>query len=82
MGERGLDLDAHRNLGELLGTAFGLFGRHAALFLSVTLLVVAPIVLLVDGVWARRLADGPDADVPLGADVASFGLNLMLLQAN
>jgi hypothetical protein len=74
-----LDLDAHRNLGELLGTAFALFGRKAGLFLGVTLLVVAPVTLLVDGVWARRLADGPDADVPLGASIASVALTAIVV---
>ncbi len=79
MPERRLDLDAHRNLGELLGTAFALFGRHAGLFLGVTLLVVAPVTLVVDGVWGRRLADGADADVPLGAMVAGLGLSAVVV---
>jgi hypothetical protein len=74
-----LDLDAQRNLGELLATTFGLFGRHAGLFLGVTLLVVAPVVLLVDGVWARRFADGANADVPLGASLASLGLSAVVV---
>ena len=42
-----LDLDRHRTLGELVGQTFELFGRHLATFLSLTLLVVAPIILVV-----------------------------------
>ena len=38
--------------------AFELFGRHLATFLSLTLIVVAPVVILVDGVWGGYLADG------------------------
>jgi hypothetical protein len=74
-----LDLDAPRGLGDLLATVFALFGRHVGLFLGVTLLVVAPVVLLVDGLWGRRLADGADANVPLGAAVASFGLSAVVV---
>jgi hypothetical protein len=53
-----LDLDAPRGLGDLLATTLRLFGRHSGLFLSVTLLVVAPVVIVVDGVWGRGLVDG------------------------
>jgi hypothetical protein len=61
-----LDLDVQRGVGELLGATFSLFARHALLFLSVTLLVVASMVVLVDGVWGRVLSDGPDAAIPVG----------------
>jgi hypothetical protein len=76
---RRLDLDARRGLGELLGTVFALFARHVGLFLGVTLIVVAPVVLLVDGVWGRRLTDGADANVPLGAGIASFVLSAIVV---
>jgi hypothetical protein len=55
-----LDLDRPRSVGELLSTAIELFVRHSGLFLSVTLLVVAPVVILVDGVWGGALRDGSD----------------------
>ena len=63
-GPARLDLDRHRDLGDLLGTTFRLFAAHLAVFLSLALLIVAPIVIAVDGVWGRGLADGPDANVP------------------
>lgn len=56
-GEPSLDLDAPRGLGDLLATTLKLFGRHSGLFLSVTLVVVAPVVILLDGVWGRGLVD-------------------------
>jgi hypothetical protein len=56
-----LDLDRHRTLGELVGQTFELFGRHLATFISLTLLVVAPAVLVVDGGWGGALADGGDS---------------------
>ena len=41
--------------------AFALFGAHSGVFFTATLLVVAPVTVLVDGVWGRMLADGVDA---------------------
>ena len=55
---RALDLDAPRDLRELAAMTLRLFGRHSGLFLSVTLLVVAPVVILLDGVWGRGLVEG------------------------
>ena len=56
-----VDLDEPRSAGSLLATTVALFVRHSGLFLSVTLLVVVPVLVLVDGVWGRALADGPAA---------------------
>lgn len=53
-----LDLDAPRGPGQLLRTTLALFGRHSGLFLSLTLLVVAPVTILVDGVWRGGLTNG------------------------
>jgi len=55
-----LDLSRPRSVGELLSTAVQLFTHHASLFLSVTLLVVAPVVIFVEGVWGGALREGPD----------------------
>jgi hypothetical protein len=74
-----LDLDQPRTLGELIGLTFELFGRHLATFLSLTLLVVAPVVILVDGVWGGYLADGGDADPSLAASVTSIGLGTVVI---
>jgi hypothetical protein len=57
-----LDLDRHRSIGELIGLTFEVFWRHLATFLSLTLLLVAPIVIGVDGVWDGTLADGGKTD--------------------
>ena len=53
-----LDLDVPRGVGALLRTTLALFGRHSGLFLSTTLLVVAPVTMLVNGVWEGGLTDG------------------------
>jgi hypothetical protein len=72
-----LDLDAPRDVGELLATTVRLFGRHSGLFLSLALLVVAPFVILVNGVWDRGLTssgslDHPGAGVAIAAAAGSF----------
>ncbi|MGN6188108.1 MAG: hypothetical protein ACTHOE_04365 [Conexibacter sp.] len=50
-----LDLTVPRTPGQLLAGAVMLFGRHSGLFLSLTLIIVAPVVILVDGVWRNGL---------------------------
>jgi hypothetical protein len=74
-----LDLDRHRTLGELVGQTFELFGRHLATFLGLTLLVVAPIILVVDGGWGGALADGGDADPSLAAGSVSLALSVLVI---
>ncbi|HYV15416.1 MAG TPA: hypothetical protein VE972_05310 [Conexibacter sp.] len=66
-----LDLKTPRGIGELLTTAIVLFLRHSGLFLSVTLLVVAPVVVLVDGAWGGALHDGPNAHPSSAASLVS-----------
>jgi len=56
--ESPLDLDVPRDVGALFTTTLRLFGRHSGLFLSLTLLVVAPFTILVNGVWERGLTTG------------------------
>lgn len=67
----GIDLGRHRELAELLGDTWRLFTGHLAVILSVTLLLVTPVALIVDGVWGRGLADGIDADTPVEATFTS-----------
>jgi hypothetical protein len=74
-----LELDQPRTLGELIGLAFELFGRHLATFLSLTLIVVAPAVILVDGVWGGFLADGGRADPSTAASGASLALGTVVI---
>lgn len=78
-----LDLDAPRGVGELLATTLRLFGRHSGLFLSMTLLVVAPVTILVNGVWERGLTSGRALDrvslaAGLFAIVATFAMPVLV----
>ena len=74
-----LDLDRQRDLGDLLSTAFTLFFRHLGVFLTIALVVVAPVVLLVDGVWGGVLADADDADPSVAASVVSAALSALVI---
>jgi hypothetical protein len=74
-----LELDRPRTLGELIALTFELFGRHLATFLSLTLLVVAPVVIFVDGVWGGFLADGGAADPSLAARLTSVALGTVVI---
>jgi hypothetical protein len=74
-----LDLTRARSVGELLSTTLALLRQHFGLFLSVTLLVSAPVIVLVDGVWGRMLRDGPDAPPVAGARTASFVLAAVVI---
>lgn len=56
-----LDLSRSRNVGELLGETLRLFRSHLSLFLTASLIVVAPVTLLVEGLWGRQLANGTHA---------------------
>lgn len=76
-----LELDRPRTLGELVALTFELFGRHLATFLTLTLIVVAPAVILVDGVWGGYLADGGKAEPSAGASWASFALATLVIPA-
>jgi hypothetical protein len=75
-----LDLGRPRELGELVVLALRLYTSNFSLFFTPALILVAPYVLLVDGVWGRQLADGADADGPRGAMVVSVALSLLIAQ--
>ena len=75
-----LELGRPRELGELLSLALSLFVRHFSLFFTLALIVVAPYVLIVDGLWGRELADGVDADPPLAAQITSGLLSAIVAQ--
>jgi hypothetical protein len=74
-----LDLDARRNLGELIELTFTLFGRHLAVFLSLTLLIVAPVEIAVPGVWGGYLADGGAATPPFGPGLVVFVADVVVI---
>jgi hypothetical protein len=74
-----LDLATPRSMAQLLTTTLALFRAHAGLFLSATLLVVAPAVLLVDGVWGRKLREGPNALPNTGVATVSLLLSALVI---
>jgi hypothetical protein len=75
-----LDLARPRELGELVTLALRLYVQHFSLFFTPAVVVVAPYVLGVDGVWGRELADGANAHGPRGATSLSIALSLLIAQ--
>jgi hypothetical protein len=83
MSSERLDLDVVRGTGELLRATLTLFARHSGLFVSITLLVVAPVTILVNGVWERGLTSGPrpatgSLAAVLGAAIATFAMPVLV----
>jgi hypothetical protein len=74
-----LDLTRPRTYGELLQAMFQVFGRHADVLLTLALVLVAPVTLVVDGIWGRALADGADANPSLTVQGVSAGLSVFLI---
>jgi hypothetical protein len=74
-----LDLSRPRALGELMSATFEVFGRSSAVVLTAALLLITPVTLLVDGVWGRALADGPEAEPSNAAQLTSLGLRVLLI---
>lgn len=67
-----IDLRRPRDLGELLGLTFTLWWRHLAVFLTLAFVLIAPTVVLVDGLWAGALFD------PENTDAAAEGVSQLL----
>jgi hypothetical protein len=76
-----LDLSRPRTLGEILRETVRIFGAHGSVFLTMSIIIVAPIGLLVDGLWGRALADGPDADPSTGTVLVMALLAAVVLPA-
>ncbi len=74
-----LQLDEHRELGGLLSTTVALFRAYATVFFTMTLIVVAPVAILIAGVWGRGLADGADAKAPPAATAAQLLLQAVVI---
>jgi hypothetical protein len=74
-----LDLSRPRTYGELLRATLQVFGRHADVLLTVALLLVGPATIVIDGVWGRALADGPDASPSVAAQGVSAGLSVFVI---
>ncbi len=55
-----LDLGRRRDVGALIDTAFRAWFRHFPVFFTLALIVVAPLEVLIEGVWAGTLDDFDD----------------------
>lgn len=76
-----LDLAEPRHAGELIVLTVELFLRHAALFLAITLLVVAPTMIGVVGLWAGALTDGGGYEMTAEPGNALLALTSLVLPA-
>jgi len=74
-----LDLSRPRAYGELLQTSLQVFGRHADVLLTLALVLVAPVTLVVDGIWGGALADAADADPSLASQAVSAALSVFVI---
>ena len=74
-----LDLDRPRAFGELLRTALQIFGRHADILLTLALVLVAPVTLVVDGIWGHALADGADANPSVTSQGVSAAISVFVI---
>jgi len=77
--EARLDLTRPRAYGELLSTSVQIFTRHADVLFTLAILLVAPVTLIVDGIWGRLLADGLDAKPSTASQAVSAGLNVLVV---
>jgi hypothetical protein len=74
-----LDLSRPRAYGELFQTSLQVFGRHADVLLTLALVLVAPVTLIVDGIWGGALANGADARPSLAAQAVSAAASVFLV---
>lgn len=74
-----LDLSRPRAYGELFQTTLQVFGRHADVLLTLALVLVAPVTLLVDGVWGGALANGVDAKPSVASQAVSAVASIFLV---
>ena len=77
-----VDFERQRDLGELLDTALRLWFRHLPLFAALAVVVVAPVMLLVEGLWGGTL-DSLDTgeDAPLAPGLVSVVLQATVVPA-
>jgi hypothetical protein len=74
-----VDLSHPRRWGELLAATIEIFRRHADVMLTLSLVLVTPATLLVDGVWGGALADGVDARPSVASQAVSAALSLFVI---
>lgn len=73
-----LDLSRTRDLSALLSDGFRLWKAHFPVFFALALMVVAPVRLLIDGLWAGTLTDFTAAPVGVAAVVSTLADLLVL----
>ncbi|MDP9344919.1 MAG: hypothetical protein M3P44_04220 [Actinomycetota bacterium] len=74
-----LDLHERRDARGMLATTFALFTAHATVFFTMSLILVAPVTIVVDGIWGRALAEGADAAVPQAATITTLLLQALVI---
>jgi hypothetical protein len=74
-----LDLSRPRAYGELFRTTLQLFGRHADVLLTLALILVAPVTLIVDGIWGGALANGANANPSLASQIVSAAVSVFVV---
>jgi hypothetical protein len=74
-----LDLSRPRAYGELFQTTLQVFGRHADVLLTLAIVLVAPVALVVDGIWGGALADGVDAKPSVASQAVSAAASIFLI---
>ena len=74
-----LDLSRPRAYGELFQTTLQVFGRHADVLLTLALVLVAPVTLIVDGIWGGALANGASARPSRAAPAVSAAASVFLV---
>ena len=66
-----IDLRKPRDLGDLLALTFTRWWRHLGVFLTLAFVLIAPAVVLVDGIWVGGLFD-PESTNPAGEAVSQM----------
>lgn len=74
-----LALAQPRTPGELIAETFSVFRAHATVFFTMSLALVAPVTIVIDGVWGRALADGADAKIPQAATLTAVLLQVVVI---
>jgi hypothetical protein len=74
-----LDLSRPRAYRELLQTTLQVFGRHADVLLTLALVLVAPVTLIVDGIWGGALANAADAKPSTASQVVSAAVSVFIV---
>jgi hypothetical protein len=74
-----LDLSRPRAFGELFQTTLQVFGRHADILLTLAIVLVAPVTLVVDGIWGGALANGANAKPSIASQAVSAAVSVFVI---